>query len=76
MIKGQTIIVIDLSNYKFNCQEKIPFKAMLNLITDYPCYWIKSLTSGNRYEVYKHQILEGLEIEELSKIIDLSKYGT
>jgi hypothetical protein len=75
MIQGQIIIVIDLSNYKASYAEQTPFKAELYEITDYPCYWARSLVTGKEYELYDHQILEGLPISDIEKLIDLSKYG-
>jgi len=75
MKEGQIVIVIDTSNYKASYSEKTPFKAELYLITDYPCYWVKSLVTGKEYELYESQILEGLSIEEIGNLLDMSKYG-
>lgn len=74
MKEGQIVIIMDTSNY--NNGEKRPFKAELYEITDYPCYWVRSLSTGREYELYDHQILEFLEIEEIEKILDLNQYGT
>lgn len=73
--KGQLVIVLDTSNYKASFSENVPFKAELYLITDYPCYWVRSLVTGQEYELYFHQILETLEIEQISNLIDMSKWG-
>lgn len=75
MKEGQIVIVIDTSNYKASHSEKTPFKAELYLITDYPCYWVRSLVTGKEYELYESQILEGLSIDEISNLLDMSKYG-
>ena len=75
MKEGQIVIVLDLGNYKASYAEQTPFKAELYQITDYPCYWVRSKKTGKEYEIYKNQILEGLDIEEITKLIDLSKYG-
>jgi hypothetical protein len=75
MKEGQTVIVIDTSNYKVGYSENIPFKAELYSTTDYPCYWVRSLVTGKEYELYESQILEGLSIEEIGNLLDMSKYG-
>jgi hypothetical protein len=75
MKEGQIVIVIDTGNYKASYSEKIPFKAELYLITDYPCYWVRSLVTGKEYELYESQILEGLSIEEIGNLLDMSQYG-
>jgi hypothetical protein len=76
MKKGATVIVINTDNYKAAYSEPVIFKAVITEITDHPCYWVKSLVTGIKYELYDHQILECLDIEEIRKLIDLSKYGS
>lgn len=73
--KGQIVIVIDTANYKASYSEKTPFTAELYLITDYPCYWVRSSVTGKEYELYESQILEGLSIEKIGNLLDMSKYG-
>ena len=75
MKEGQIVIVIDTSNYEASYAEQIPFKAELYSITDYPCYWVRSLVTGKEYELYESQILEGLSIDDISNLLDMSKYG-
>jgi len=73
MIQGQIVIVVDAGNYK--SPEPVPFKAELYLITDYPCFWVRSLETGLEYELYEHQILEGLRDDQIAHMIDISKHG-
>lgn len=75
MIIGQTVIIIDLGNYNSNYAEDIPFKGIITEITDYPCYQVRSLITGKEYELYESQILEGLSIEEIGNLLNMSKYG-
>lgn len=75
MKKGQIVVVVDTSNYKASYSEKVPFKAELYSITDYPCYWVKSLATGKEYELYESQILEGLSIDKIEIMLDISQYG-
>jgi len=56
MKEGEIITVINTDNYKSSYSEKTPFKAELYLITDYPCYWVRSLQTGKEYELYDYQI--------------------
>ena len=57
---NKEITVLDIDNYNVECGEKIPFKATLIEITDYPCYWVKSIITDRKYELYEHQIKEKL----------------
>lgn len=74
IMKDNTVIVVDASNYKSSYAERVPFKAV---VTDKLAnvIWVKSLTTKKEYELYAHQILEAMDIEEVRKLIDLSKYG-
>lgn len=74
MIKEQTVIVVDLSNYKSSYSEKIPFKGVLIDITNYPCYIVKSLSTGNEYELYESQLLEGLDIDVICRMMNMREY--
>lgn len=76
MKEGQIVIVVSVDNYQSQYAEEVPFKAVLLKITNYPCYWVKSETTGNEYELYDHQLLEGLTIEQINRMMDLSKYGS
>jgi hypothetical protein len=74
MKEGQIVIIIDTSNYKASYAENTPFKAEL-IKKDYPCYWVRSLVTEKEYELYENQILEGLSIEKIGNLLDMSKYG-
>ena len=75
MIQDNLVIVVDTSNYKANYSENVPFKAIVTEKFDLTI-WVKSITTGKEYELYYNQILEGLEMEDIVKLLDLSKYGT
>ena len=69
------VIVVDNSNYKADYAEKVPFRA--KVLDKYENEIVViSLKTGKEYELYYHQILEELELEEIVKIVDLSKYGS
>ena len=68
-------IVIDTSNYKSSYSEPTPFKAKVEHQSDM-CVVVTSITTKKEYELYFHQIFEGLEIDKISKMIDMSKYGS
>ena len=66
------VIVIDLSNYKAEYAEKLPFRAKI-LDTYLPnVLLVQSLETGKEYEIYQNQILEGLDIEEIKAIVNLN----
>jgi hypothetical protein len=69
-----TVIVVSLDNYKSDHQETIPFRAKVK-----ECYEneivVKSLATNKEYELYYHQILEALGIEEIIKLVNLKNYG-
>lgn len=71
MLEDNIVIVLDNSNYIFS--EKVPFKAKV-LYKYSNEIWVTSLVTGNEYELYYHQVLESLNIEEITKLLDLSKY--
>ena len=56
------VTVIDTSNYKGEYAEDCPFKAILFEITEYPCYWVRSIETGKEYELYIFQIKEFEEL--------------
>lgn len=74
MIEDNTVIVIDTSNYKSSYAEAVLFKAKVvdkygtNIV-------VKSLKTGKGCELYFDQILEGLTIEEIKSLLDMSNYG-
>jgi len=74
MIKDNLVIVIDTSNYTAEYSEETPFKAIVTE-KDELVIMVTSLTTGKEYELYFHQILEGLEINEIKNLLDMSKYG-
>jgi len=66
MIFDNTVIVIDLGNYKAEFQEPLPFKALrLADFSDGIEVDVESLATGKYYQLYEWQILEGLTIEEI-----------
>lgn len=75
MIQDNLVIVIDTSNYRATYSEEVPFKAVVIEKFDLTI-WVKSINTGKEYELYYNQILEGLEMEDIVKLLDLSKYGT
>ncbi len=68
------VIVLDLANYKASYGEEVPFKAEITK-TIGGNIWVKSIITEKEYELYSHQILELMDIEEIKNLIDLSKYG-
>lgn len=73
MIEDNIVIVLDLSNYKESFKEDVPFKA--KVIDKYDINTVvKSQTTGKEYELYDHQIIEGLEIEDIKNLINIDKY--
>lgn len=75
MMLDDTVIVVDNSNYKAEYAEKVPFKAKVIDKTETEI-WVKSLKTGKKYELYYTQVLEAMDIEDINKLLDLSKYGT
>lgn len=74
MIEENIVIVIDTANYKADYTEPTPFKAKITDIYKNGT-WVKSLTTGKQYELYDEQILEGLEIDKISALLNMSEYG-
>lgn len=74
-MKDNTVIVVDNSNYKSSFAEEVPFKAIITYKNDH-VIGVVSVTTKKDYELYHHQILEAMDIEDIRKLIDLSKYGT
>lgn len=67
-----TVIVIDLGNYKTSYAEPVPFKAVAYEKYEHEL-WVRSLVTGKNYEIYYHQIIEGLDIEQIKNLLDMSK---
>ena len=75
MLEDNIVIVLDNSNYLSSFAEETPFKAkVINMYTDNDIT-VKSVETGKEYELYPHQILEALNIEEIRGLIDKSNYG-
>ena len=74
-MKDNTVIVIDTSNYKTSYSEEVPFKAIVTDKTKHEVTVI-SIATGKEYELYYDQILEGMDIEEIKKMINVNKYGS
>lgn len=75
MLEDNIVIVVDNSNYKASYAEEVPFKAKVKEKFENEI-WVTSLVTGKEYELYYSQILEALELEEIAKMLDLSKYGS
>ena len=75
MMLDNTVIVVDNSNYKAEYAEKVPFKAKVTDKNETEI-WVKSLKTGKEYELYYTQVLEAMDIEDVVKLLDLSKYGS
>jgi hypothetical protein len=60
---NKVITVVDTSNYR-TTEDTTPFKAILIEISDYPCYYVKSVSTGKEYELYSDQIKELAELEQ------------
>lgn len=55
------VTVTDTSNYRneYSKDEDTPeFKAVLFEISNYPCFWVRSVKTGKEYELYRMQIKE------------------
>lgn len=74
MVQESIVIVLDTSNYKTSHSEDVPFKAKVLSKTEHEL-WVKSLTTGNEYELYRPQILECFDIDTIKKMLDLRAYG-
>lgn len=61
---NKKVTVLDTSNYKAEyCKdEDYPMVAVLYEITDYPCYWVRSVKTGHEYELYSPQIQELVDL--------------
>ena len=55
---NKEITADNLDNYKANFAEPLPFKGIVYDISEYPLYYVKSLITGNQYELYDFQIVE------------------
>lgn len=75
MLEDNIVIVVDNGNYKASYAEEVPFKAKVKEKYDNEI-WVVSLVTGKEYELYYTQILEALEIDEIIRMLDLSKYGS
>lgn len=73
-MKYETVVVINTSNYKSSYSDKVPFKAqVLDRYDD--TIWVVSEETNKEYELYYDQILEFYSDDQLSRFIDVSKYG-
>ena len=52
------VTVLSNDNYSAKYAEDTPFKAVIYEVTDYPCFWVKSLVTGKKYELYDFHIKE------------------
>lgn len=75
MLEDNIVIVVDNGNYKASYAEKVPFKAKVEEKYDNEIC-VVSLVTGKEYELYYSQILEALDIDQIVRMLDMSKYGT
>jgi hypothetical protein len=68
------VVVLDLSNYKREHAETVPFPAKVEKIDGYD-FWVRSIVTNTLYEVDKAQLLEYLSIKEIRLLINLQNYG-
>jgi len=69
------VIVVDNSNYKSSYAEAVPYKCKVIHVYDNEVL-VKSISTGKEYDLYHHQVLEFMDIEDITKLIDIKKYGT
>lgn len=56
---NRIVTVVDNSNYKSSYAEDVPFKAeLIETVEEGFLYWVKSINTGKKYELYFHQIKE------------------
>jgi hypothetical protein len=53
--------------------EKVPFRAKVKEKFEHEIV-VVSLETGREYELYYHQILEALDLDEIVRMIDLTGY--
>lgn len=70
----RTVIVIDTNDYRSYYSEKVPFKAIVQDVYDNKIV-VKSIKSNREYELYYHQILESMDMEDVKKLLNLDNYG-
>jgi hypothetical protein len=76
LIKGQTVIVLDTSNYKAEYVGEIeePFRATVEATYD-NCVVVTREDDLKKFELYDYQILECMTDGEIKSLIDIDKYG-
>jgi hypothetical protein len=75
MLQDPIVIVVNNSNYDPSYAETVPFKAVVEDSVG-TTVWVKSTVTGKTYELYPEQMLEGLEIEQIKAMLDVSKYNS
>jgi hypothetical protein len=73
-LEDNIVIVVDTGNYLPSYSEEVPFKAKV-IDKDDRGIFVKSISTGKEYDLYYDQILEAMDIEEIKKLLDVSKYG-
>jgi hypothetical protein len=74
ILPDNIVIVIDTGNYLASYSEEVPFKAKV-IDKDERGIFVKSIYTGKEYDLYYDQILEAMDIKEIRKLVDVSKYG-
>ena len=77
LVEDNIVIVVDTSNYTSRYSDEVPFKAKVDSKYEFGrTINVTSEVTGKTYELYEHQLLEGLEIHQIKRMLDLSKYGS
>ncbi len=76
IIKGQTVIVLDVSNYKddYSNNDPVPFKAEVMAVYDNEIVVI-SADSLKKYELYSHQILECFDKDAIKEMVSVETWS-
>ena len=75
LIVGQTVIVLDTSNYKdsYSANDVCPFKATVEAVYDNEVV-VTSNESLKKYELYSHQILECFDDEAIREMVSVEAW--
>ena len=78
LIVGQTVIVMDVSNYisEYTNEDIVPFKAIVEAVYPPTDIVVTSDASGKKYSLYVHQILEGFRDQDIRDMVSVEKWYT
>ena len=73
LIKGQSVIVLDTSNYKdsYSNDDPVPFKATVEAVYNNYDIVVTSDESLKKYELYPSQILECFDDDAIKKMVSV-----